>query len=791
MDEWFEEGKHEAIKYYGKQIYFVSGIANLFSDAEIGCPYKNISVRESLELLSTLKVVGLDSETRGTEIWQGQLLLLQLGNKHFEVVIDCTTIDVKLYKEFLESDRLFIIHNAKFDLRWLYKEGIVIRNVYDTFLAEKILFLGFPPGIISLSLQACCDRYLNVYLDKTVRGKINYGITDEVIIYSANDVVFLEDIMEAQLKQIEARGQRVALEIENRFVKVLAYIEFCGIRLDIERWKAKMVKDAERLREAEQKLNDWVVEYVMSKGDRDAIVYDVQTKRGRVKRAEGTVGKYVAIDPQQSLFEENKPRCIINWNSNKQVIPLFEELGFNIWTKDKKTGKMKKSVDSKLLKQQLDKSPLAKLYLDYSGEFKVVTSFGQNFLDAVNPVTGRIHPTFNQMMDTGRLSCGKGGKKGGGKTKDDDFAEEEQTEQDADVIIAVDKSVNIQQLPSDAETRACFIPDKDHMLVDCDYGDQEGHVFTELSQDKAWIDFYNDPNERDGHSFVAKMIFSDELKDISEKEVKKKRKDLRDAAKPARFTFNYNGTANALAANTGKSLEFCELCFKKYFSAFKGIASYFRVSKANMWKRGYILISKYTGLRAYIYDYPILKGIERRINGMGQEFWDSYRKAKDSGQVIDDVPAAVLQQMARKFANGEPMEAIAIRYEYKVKKGKKIETKYIDINKETVLIKLWKHLAKRRSSSENQSCNYPSQGTAAAMTKIAGIMYFDYLVESGLIFKVLIPNDVHDEYLIEPPADIAEQEAKKLSECMEASAAMFCQSVKIKAVPEIATHWVH
>ena len=250
-------------------------------------------------------------------------------------------MDVKLYKEFLESDRLFIIHNAKFDLRWLYKEGIVIRNVFDTFLAEKILFLGFPPGIISLSLQACCDRYLNVYLDKTVRGKINYGITDEVIIYSANDVLFLEDVMEAQLKQIEARGQRVALEIENRCVRVVAYIEFCGIRLDIERWKAKMVKDAERLREAEQKLNDWVVEYVMSKGDTDAIVYDVQTKRGRVKRAEGTVGKYVAIDRQQSLFEENKPRCIINWNSNKQVIPLFEELGFNVWVKDKKTGKMK------------------------------------------------------------------------------------------------------------------------------------------------------------------------------------------------------------------------------------------------------------------------------------------------------------------------------------------------------------------------------------------------------------------------------------------------------------------
>lgn len=77
------------------------------------------------------------------------------------------------------------------------------------------------------------------------------------------------------------------------------------------------------------------------------------------------------------------------------------------------------------------------------------------------------------------------------------------------------------------------------------------------------------------------------------------------------------------------------------------------------------------------------------------------------------------------------------------------------------------------------------------MTKIAGINYFNYLVNSNLVFKVLIPNDVHDEYLIEPPKEIAEQEAKKLSECMEFAASLFCKSVTIKAVPEIADHWVH
>lgn len=787
--DWdYGELKEEPITYYGEQIYFVTGQSSLFGDEDR--PYKCISVEESLELLSTLKVVGLDSETKGTEIWQGTLLLLQLGNKKFQVVIDCLTVDVKRYKSFLESDRLFIIHNAKFDLRWLYKEGIVVRNVYDTFLGEKILFLGFPPGIVSLSLQACVKRYRNVELDKTVRGKINAGLTDEVIIYSANDVVWLEDVMNEQIKLLTIRNQLAAMDIENRFVRVLAYIEYCGIRLDVNRWKAKMVKDEIRLREAETKLNEWVVNYVLSKGEDAVIAYDITGRRGKKKRAKASEGKYVAIDPQRSLFEESKPRCIINWNSNKQVIPLFEELGFELWTKDRKTGRLKKSVDSKLIKKQKDKSDIVPLYLEYSAAFKVVTSFGQNFIDAVNPVTGRIHPTFNQMMDTGRLSCGKGGKKGGGKTKDDDVAEDE-TELNADEVIALDKSVNIQQLPSDLETRACFIPSEGHLLVDCDYGDQEGHVFTELTQDKAWIEFYNDPAERDGHAFVAKMIFPEELKDIPENEVKAKRKDLRDAAKPARFTFNYNGTAPALAANTGKPLDFCEKCFKTYFNAFKGIDRFFKVSKKNMWDRGYILISEYTGLRAYIYDWPILKGIEKRKNSMGQEYWDLYRKAKESGMVIDDVPGVVMQEIAKKFAQGEPLSAIAIRYEYKAKKGDKTETKYIDINWQTVIVKVFKHLSKRRSSSENQSCNYTSQGTAAAMTKIAGIMYFDYLVDSGLIFKVLIPNDVHDEYLTEPPAEIAEQEAKKLSECMEYAASLFCKSVTIKAVPEIADHWVH
>lgn len=768
-------------------IYFVTGQRELFEFPD--AKYKCISVEESLKILEPLRVVGLDTETTGTEIWQGKLLTLQLGNKENQVVIDCMTTDVKQYKDYLESDRLFIIHNAKFDLRWLYKEHIVVRNVYDTYLAEKILYLGFPPGIISLSLQACCDRYLNVFLDKTVRGKIHVGMTEDVIVYAANDVVYLEDIMNSQLPIISARGQRVALDIENEFVRVLAYIEFCGIRLDPEKWKAKMVKDAERLRIAEQKLNEWVVDYVMKKNDPSLIAsnYDSHKKGKPAKLADSV---YVVI-PAPSLFSEfdTGPQCIINWNSSKQVIRLFEELGFDLLVKDKKTGKMKKSVESKYIELQADKSTIVPLYLEYSAAFKVVTSFGQNFLDAINPVTHRIHPTFNQMMDTGRLSCGSGGKGKGGKTKDDDIAEEEDENKDT-TTQSNDKSVNIQQLPATEETRAAFIPEKGHMLIDCDYGDQEGHVFTELSGDKEWIDFYNDPNQRDGHSFVAKMCFPKDLDGIEEKDVKKMRKDLRDLAKKARFCFNYNGQAPTMATNCNIPVDFATEIYNNYFKRFYGIAGYFKVQKRDMWNRGYILISKITGLRAYIYDYPILKGIERRKNGM-EDFWDIYKAARDSGRVINEIPPAIMQEIAKRFAEGKPIEEIAVRYSYKVKKAGKVEERFIDINRETVYVSVMKHLWKRKSASDNQSCNYPSQGTAAAMTKIAGIRYFNHLVNDGLIFKVLIPNDVHDEYLIEPPTEIAEQEAKKLSECMEYAAAIFCKKVTIKAVPEIGTCWLH
>ena len=106
-------------------IYLVSREQFLFEPGDIKC----VSVEESLELLAPLKIVGLDTETTGLDPYTKELKLVQMGCKDFQVVIDTSTISILEYKEYLESDRLFLLWNAKFDLKWFYKYSIVINNI--------------------------------------------------------------------------------------------------------------------------------------------------------------------------------------------------------------------------------------------------------------------------------------------------------------------------------------------------------------------------------------------------------------------------------------------------------------------------------------------------------------------------------------------------------------------------------------------------------------------------------------------------------------------------------------
>ena len=118
----------------------------------------------------------------------------------------------------------------------MFKYGIYPKQVYDGFLAEKLMYIGYPAGYHSMSLKSAGENYLGVELDKTVRGKIIWaGLEDDVVEYAALDVKYLEQIMELQLQKLKELGLSTAIKYENKFVFPLAYMEWCGVKLDQEK----------------------------------------------------------------------------------------------------------------------------------------------------------------------------------------------------------------------------------------------------------------------------------------------------------------------------------------------------------------------------------------------------------------------------------------------------------------------------------------------------------------------------------------------------------------------------
>lgn len=779
--------------------YVVTGERNLFEDSD---KYTFISIEEALSLLEPMRVVSLDTETEGFDVYTKRLLSVQLGNFDTQILIDCRSIDIRVLKDFLESDRLFILVNAKFDLKFFLHKRIVIRNVYDLFLAEKILYLGFLPGQPALGLKDMAIRYLGIELDKSIRGKIHYrGLSEEVIVYACDDVKYLEPIKALQEEKLREKQLLTAVDIENHFVPVLAYIEYCGVKLDIPRWQNKMKNDTLRYEEAKKELDDWIINYADSHPElpistvrivqltlwdsengnsldlgyqryqirknkdarripaKDIVTDTVKTEAWAIPNKNPWVLRQVQAD----LFSETPPaKCLIKWTSNAQVIPVLEALGFDLWVKDKETGEMKKSIEATVIEPQKDKSPFASLYLEFKAAQKIVSTYGQNFLDQINPVSHRIHTQFNQLMDTGRLSCGGTNK----QTKE--------------------KYLNLQNLPNDKETRACFIASPGNTWISVDYSGQESVIIAEVSQDPKMIhEFLH--GSGDMHSLVAKAAYPEILKDVATKDVKRLFHELRnDVKSQVEFPINYAGDWNTIHQHSGKPIEECKRIYDNYMRDFVGVKKYQDFCRKDVMEKGYILLNPLTGHRANIYDFPILTGIRARLN---QDYWPVYNNYKGSEHKL--VPTSVLRQLYERFAQGEDLDSLAGDYEYTVKTATSTITKSYRLSMADVFVHPVKYYFRRKSSSEKQSVNYRIQGTGALCFKIASIKFYNYLLEKDLLFRVLYTVPVHDEINIEAPDDIAKETEDALMKCMVDAGKIFCKTVPLKAEAAVGKHWIH
>ena len=177
--------------------------------------FEYITVDQSLDIMRDWSIVQYDSETSGRDAHLCSILCIQFGDieGNNQIVVDATTIDIRRYKEILET-KFLIGQNLKFDLQFLFNYGIIPRNVYDTMIVEQFLYLGFPSypkkGGISYSLAAIAERYLGVDIDKSIRGEIIWrGLDFGVIAYAANDVKYLGQIMQKQLAVLRSRPNAI------------------------------------------------------------------------------------------------------------------------------------------------------------------------------------------------------------------------------------------------------------------------------------------------------------------------------------------------------------------------------------------------------------------------------------------------------------------------------------------------------------------------------------------------------------------------------------------------------
>jgi DNA polymerase I-like protein with 3'-5' exonuclease and polymerase domains len=739
-------------------IYLVSKQQKLFDSDKYEC----ISPDKALSLLASEKILGADTETTGLDPYECKLLTIQLGNEKFQIVWDCISYPVTMLKDLLErKDILFIWHSYTFDSSFLLKEGIVQKNFIDTLICERLLCNGLTD--YKLSLKACALKYCNYDMDKSARGDIiTKGLTESTIVYSGTDVAYSIPIYEAQLKELEFRNLVKAAKFESTFTIVAGYFKLCGVKLDVNKWNEKIKLDKQRRDEAEIKCNKWVEDYYKEHNGNKGYIelrcltdttfihpksrnkpkdlvfkelpYEILRLEKEPSKEYGTLfytiykvpfGYYkksnefisfitnvnaVQLDLFSNSSESFGDKCTISWSSSKQLIPLFELLGFKLDTFNKTLGKTTKSVGAPIISAQMDKSTLAPLYLKFKEADTVCNSFGDKFIKALSK-DGRLRGDWRSIgTDTLRMSC-KGNVHG--------------------------QNINMQQLPSDAITRASFISEKGNLWVSCDMSGQESRVMASLANDKNMMELLD---HGDIHSYVARVSFNEIPNDYPIELIKKDFHQERQNSKKVEFSIAYGGDANTIKQRIKCSDAKAKSIYDAYMNEFPSVKEYQTYCANRLVIDKYILMDNVTLSKCYIPEADKLFKIHNLTKT--DEFWEEY-----------------------------------------------------DISSE--LQSDYKWYKKTFDDYVRKAINYRIQRRGSGCLKYALILFFKYIVEHDLLNTVLFTVAAHDELNFEAPKSIAEDLAKKYQECVLLGSKPFCPNIDmlsdVSYLPDgnLPTYWIH
>ena len=491
----------------------------------IGCEVGNkATVEECLKYFENKEEIELDTETENFDPYNGDLLLVQLGDKDNQFVINCLTTDIKLFRSLLEDEsKLFILHNAKFDLKWLLHNGINVKRVYDTFLAECVLTSGIDRKDLRLGLDRVAFDYLGIVLDKSVRTLINKGNinTYSVIEYAANDVAYLGLIKEKQLLKINSKESEVVLDLENDVVRVFSRIEYNGVLVDDNKWIT-------------------VAEKVENQCDRVQKELDILIKN------EPKLRKFHPKGVQSNLFGLEERDVDINWSSNTQKLKILKTLVPSL-----------ESVEERSLQKNKLKHPLFKKLIEFSKSNKLATSFGFNFLTHINPVTKRIHYDVYQIISTGRISVSNPN------------------------LNQIPSKGDIGK-----EIRSCFIVPRGYKLVGGDFSGMELRIIAQFSKDPLWVESFN--NKEDLHAVLCAKTFNIPIEDVQKRTPFNPEVTYREVQKTINFGLAYGMSKFKLADTIDISEEQADSIIKQFFKVVPAVESFLNMLGNYGKSRGYI-----------------------------------------------------------------------------------------------------------------------------------------------------------------------------------------------------------
>lgn len=547
--------------------------------------------------LFSQRYVQFDIETTVSEWWnEYKIISMQFGSctsdrvQWFLQYSELSEEQIGIIREYLQNQlTVKLIHNAAFEYIVCRFHGIIIENVYDTMLVEKILLGGIENE--NYALADISWKYLRIVMDKSLQ--MSFGdntITDAKIEYGITDVAYLDVIRSLQIADAQVKNLINVVALENEAVLAFSDITYNGMKLDIEKWRENERLARPLVQSAKETLDKWLtcepfhtfakkVGYI-SDTDRSTINYNSHIQKGELLAllypgilggSAGVVKAYLRDNAtaipldyfdalQRSLSKDFTgintllimhhrdylvehgyllPAGIstINWNSTDQVLPLAQLVEPRL--KDLSEESRNKCTH-----------PILKDLEKYKQALKLINDLGESYITKHVGPDGYVRTNFNQIVSTGRCSSSRPNMQN----------------------ITVDELVGTRY-------RNAFVCDSDEEFVDSDYVSQELVIIAYISKDPVWMEAI--ANGWDLHSIAAELVYKSKWKAAAESSCEyyknkqkcscKRHKIMRNGCKSINFGLAYGMTEIKLAGELGISVKEAMALIKEYFSAFPSI----------------------------------------------------------------------------------------------------------------------------------------------------------------------------------------------------------------------------